>query len=99
MIKFEATNLEELEEETRLRANEISVAILTAICDAIDTGADAVSLNIISNLNLDIGVAKSGYLEALKLNIVRASEAEEFELCAKVDGYIKLLELEKQKEG
>lgn len=99
MIKFEATNFNELEEEARRRAHEISVATLTAICKGIEENADVVSLGILSSLDMDISVKKPDYLEALKLNISRAAEMEEFELCAKANEYIKLLETENEKEG
>lgn len=98
MIEFEATNLNELEEEARRRAHEISVATLTAICKGIEEDADVVSLGILSNLDMDINVKRPDYLEALKLNIGRAAEMEEFELCAKANKYIELLESEKEKE-
>lgn len=99
MIKFEATNLNELEEEARRRAHEISIATLTAICKGIDENADVVSLGILSQLDMDITVKRPDYLEALKLNIGRVAEMEEFELCAKANQYIELLELENNKEG
>jgi hypothetical protein len=99
MIKFEATNFNELEEEARRRAHEISIATLIAICKGIDEDADVVSLGILSSLDMDISVKRSDYLEALKLNIGRAAEMEEFELCAKANRYIELLELGNTTEG
>lgn len=99
MIKFEATNFNELEEEARRRAHEISVATLTAICRGIEEGADIVSLGILSQLDMDISVKKPNYLEALKLNIGRVAEMEEYELCAKANQYIELLESENDKES
>jgi hypothetical protein len=98
MIEFEATNYEELEEEAQRRAHEISIATLNAICNGIDEGADVISLGFLTNLNMDISVKRSDYLEALKLNIRRAAEVEEFELCAKVTEYIQILELSREKE-
>jgi hypothetical protein len=95
MIEFEATNYNELEEEAHRRAHEISVATLKAICKGIDEGADVVSLGYLANLNMDISVKRVDYIEALKLNLGRAAEVEEFELCAKATEYIKRLELEK----
>jgi hypothetical protein len=93
MIEFEATNFSELEQEASRRAHEISVATLTAVCKAIDENADIVSLGYLSQLNLDITVKRQDYLEALELNIDRAAEVEEFELCAKAQQYIKILKL------
>ena len=99
MIRFEATNFNELEEEAKRRAHEISVETIIAICKGMDENADVVTLGILSSLDLDISVKRPDYLDALKLNIGRAAEMEEFELCAKANMYIKLLELEKEKEG
>jgi hypothetical protein len=99
MIEFEATNYNELEEEAQRRAHEISVATLKAICKGIDEGADVISLGFLANLNMDISVKRADYLEALKLNLGRAAEVEEFELCARATEYIKKLESEKEKEG
>lgn len=99
MIKFESTNYNELVEEAKLKAHEISVATLNAICKGIEENADAVYLGVLSALDLEISIVKEDYLEGLKLNIARAAEMEEFELCAKANKYIELLELEKDKEG
>ncbi len=96
MIEFEATNLDEFEAEARRRAHEISVATLTAICKGIEENADVVSFGFLSKLNMDISVKKSNYLEALELNIGRAAEIEEFELCAKARNYIEQLKLERE---
>jgi excinuclease UvrABC helicase subunit UvrB len=96
MIKFEATNLEELEAEAFRRAHEISVATLKAVCKGIEEDADAVSLAILSNLDMDISVKRQDYLEALELNIDRAAEVEEFELCTKARDYINQLKQERK---
>lgn len=96
MIEFEATNFNELEEEARRRAHEISVATLTAICKGIEEEADVVSLGFLANLNMDITVKRADYLEALELNIGRVAEMEEYELCAKANKYIELLKQEKE---
>jgi hypothetical protein len=99
MIEFEATNLEELEEEAKQRAHEISISTVKAVCNAIEEDVDVVSLGILSNLNMDILVKRSNYLEALELNIGRVAEMEEFELCAKAKKYIEQLKFEKEQEG
>jgi hypothetical protein len=98
MIEFEARDYNELEEEAHRRAHEISVATLNAICKGIEEGADAVSLGYLANLDMDISVKKPDYLNALELNIGRAAEVEEFELCAKANRYILLLKNEGEKE-
>ena len=94
MIEFKATNFDELDEEARLRAAEVSVTVVSAVCKAIEEDVDVVSVGIISNLNLDLMISKDNFLEALELNIHRVEEAEEFELCAKALDYIKQLKAE-----
>jgi hypothetical protein len=81
MLYFEATNIEELEIEAQKRAHEVSVFTTTAIIEALNKGADKVVVGILSTLNLDLSVEKSGYLDALETNLVRCEEAEEYELC------------------
>lgn len=98
MIKFEAKDFNELEEEIAERLHEISVATLAAVCKGIEEDADAISLGFSSSLDINITVAKKNYLNALELNIQRAVEAEEFELCTKAQEYIKILKLEQEKE-
>ena len=81
MLYFEATNIEELEIEAQKRAHEVSVFTTTAIIEALNKGADKVVVGVLSTLNLDLSVEKSGYLDALETNLVRCEEAEEYELC------------------
>ena len=81
MLYFEATNIEELEIEAQKRAHEVSVFTTTAIIEALNKVADKVVVGILSTLNLDLSVEKSGYLDALETNLVRCEEAEEYELC------------------
>jgi hypothetical protein len=88
MINFEATNFEELQQEAQNKAHEISIATITAVCKGIEENADVVHLGILSSLNMDISVTSDNYLEALELNIPRATEAEEYELCARAIKHI-----------
>mgnify|MGYP000147022074 CR=1 FL=1 len=81
MLYFEATNLEELEEEARKRAHEVSVSTTRSIIKALESGADKVVVGVLKTMDLDLSVDKAGYLEALETNLVRVEEAEEFELC------------------
>ena len=81
MLYFEATNIEELEIEAKKRAHEVSVATTSSIIKALNKGADKVIVGVLSTLDLDLSVEKSGYLEALETNLVRCEESEEFELC------------------
>ena len=91
MLYFEATNIEELEIEAQKRAHEVSVFTTTAIIEALNKGADKVVVGILSTLNLDLSVEKSGYLDALETNLVRCEEAEEYELCKESIKWIKKL--------
>ena len=91
MLYFEATNIEELEIEAKKRAHEVSVATTTSIIDALTQGADKVVVGVLTTLNLDLSVEKSGYLEALETNLVRCEEAEEYELCKESIKWIKKL--------
>lgn len=96
MIEFNANNMEELEEEARLKATEISLAIVEGICNGLDEGADVVALGILSNLDMDITVKRENYLEALTLNIHRVEEAEEYELCSRAVKWIEHLQTEQE---
>ena len=44
MIEFNSDNLEDLEEEARNRAVEVSVSIVQGVCDGLDKGADVIAL-------------------------------------------------------
>lgn len=96
MIKLNATNLEELEQELNERATEVSVEVVKNVCKALEAGADKVSLAIISQLNMDLSVHRGGYLESLTVNLHRCELAEEFELCQEAQKWIKILEDERK---
>ncbi len=96
MLEFNANNMEELEEEARLKATEVSMAVVEGICNGLDEGADVIALGILSSLDMDITVKRENYLEALKLNLHRVENAEEFELCQRAVQWIKRLEIEQE---
>ena len=98
MLEFNAENFEELEEEVKLKATEISIAIVEGICNGLDAGADKISLGILSNLNMDISLHRTNYLEALTLNLHRVEDAEEYELCSRAVKWIDQLQTEQEKE-
>lgn len=98
MLEFNANNMEELEEEARLKATEISLAIVEGICNGLDEGADVVALGILANLDMDITVKRPNYLEALRLNLERVEKAEEYELCSRAVKWIEQLQVEQEKE-
>jgi len=96
MLEFNANNMEELEEEARLKATEVSLEVVEAVCNGLDEGADVVALGILSNLDMDITVRRENYLEALRLNIHRVEEAEEYELCSRAVKWIEILQTEQE---
>ena len=96
MLEFNANNMEELEEEARLKATEVSMAVVEGICDGLDNGADVIALGILNNLDMDITIKKENYLEALKINLHRVEKAEEFELCQRAVHWVKILEIEQE---
>ena len=91
MLYFKATNIEELEIEAQKRAHEVSVVTTSSIIKALEKDADKVVVGILSTLDLDLSVERSGYLEGLKTNLVRCEEAEEYELCKQSIKWIKKL--------
>ena len=88
MIEFNSQNMEDLEEEARSRATEISIAIVKGICNGLDQDADVVALGFMKAQKLDINVNRPDYLQALVLNVPRVEEAEEFELCQRAVKWI-----------
>tara|TARA_B100000900_G_scaffold53310_1_gene39517 strand:- start:176 stop:457 length:282 start_codon:yes stop_codon:yes gene_type:complete len=91
MLNFNAENIEDLEEEARERALEVSVEVTTAVIKALEAGTDKVIIGILSSLDMDLSVDKANYLEALETNLSRCAEAEEFELCDAASKWIKKL--------
>jgi uncharacterized membrane protein len=96
MIEFNSDNLEDLEEEARNRAVEVSVSIVQGVCDGLDKGADVIALGFMKAQNLDINVDKDNYLDALLLNLPRVEQAEEFELCQRAVKWIDKLKSESE---
>ncbi len=89
MLKFNARNIQELQEEVDMRAHEVSIAIVSSICDAMDSDVDHVEVGSIVGGGLSIGVGRADFISALKTNLTRCQEAEEFELCARAVRWIK----------
>ena len=94
MIEFNSQNMEDLEEEAKIRAIEVSLAIVECICNGLDQGADVIALGFMKAQNLDININKPDYLKALELNLPRVEEAEEFELCQRAVQWIDKLKSE-----
>ena len=91
MLQFESEDFDSLETEAHERAEEVGVATVKAICEGLELGVDVVNVGYMKNLNMDITCEKSGFLEALALNLNRCEAAEEYELCAKARKWIKTL--------
>ena len=92
MLNINAQNLEDLEQELNERAIEVSIEVIRSICQGLSVDADSVNLAIMSSIDMDLIVSKDKYLEALKLNLPRCEEAEEYELCQLAAEWIKKLE-------
>jgi len=91
MLEFKSNNYQELADEFNERSSEVSTEILLSVCDALDEDVDIVVLGFMINVNIAVNINKIGFLEALELNIKRAEEAEEYELCARARSWIKKL--------
>jgi hypothetical protein len=91
MLEFNASNLEELESEARLRAHEVSVYVVSGVIKALGSDVDKIIIGTLKSLDLDLSIDKSGYLECLETNLVRCEEAEEYELCKEAIVWIKKL--------
>jgi len=91
VLKFNAENIEDLEQEARDRAHEVSVEVITSVIKGLDAGVDRIVIGILTSLDMDLTVDKAGYLEALETNLARCEEAEEYELCKKAIYWIKKL--------
>ena len=99
MLEFNSENIEDLEEEAKLKATEISISIVKAVCNALEEGVDVEAMGFLKKLNMDISVKKENFLEALELNFQRVEDAEEFELCQKATEWMDILKSESEKEG
>jgi len=87
----------ELHKKLLERGNEFSLLICDGVCNALDKDIDEVTIEIELDdvLVMDVTCAREDYLEALKLNLPRVEEEEEYELCTRVVNHIKKLESEK----
>jgi len=99
MLEFNAENIEDLEEEAKLKATEISITIIESVCKALDEDVDVVAMGFLKKLNMDISVKRENYLEALELNFQRVEDAEEFELCQRASKWIDILRSDTEQES
>lgn len=95
MLRFNSDNIHDLQKEFNLRATEISIFIVESICNALDNNEDSVTIGEFDSVEVyDIGLhcSKPDYLEALKTNLPKCIDAEEYEVCAKARDWIIKLE-------
>tara|TARA_A100001518_G_C1176504_1_gene26133 strand:- start:170 stop:460 length:291 start_codon:yes stop_codon:yes gene_type:complete len=91
MLEFSADNMDQLEEECKLRAHEVSLATVKAIIAGCEADVDVVNIGFMKNLNMDITCERGGFIEALELNIPRCVELEEYELVIQANKWISKL--------
>lgn len=94
MLQFDSESIQELELLMRENATLVSTEIIKNICDALENDANVVDIGVLNKLNLNIQLKRDNYLEALKVNFVRIEKAELYELCARANKWIKVLESE-----
>lgn len=94
MLKFNAKDYNELEEELKIRHVEFSITILKSIINALEADMDTVVIGLMPSTGIEIRGSRENYIDALTLNLYAAKEEEEYELCAKVEKWIKILESE-----
>lgn len=91
MLRFNADNFEELQEEFNQKSLEISIEIVRSVIKGLEQGVDKVELGVMSKIDIVLSVHSDSYLEALRTNLKRCEAAEEFELCAKALEWINKL--------
>ena len=96
MIEYNSDNMDQLEEECKLRAHEVSLATVKAVIAGLEADVDVVNVGFLKKLNIEITCQKGGYLEALELNVGRCEEMEEYELCGQARKWISILEKEEK---
>ena len=94
-MEFNSDNMDQLEEECKLRAHEVSIATVKAVIAGLEQDVDVVNIGFMKNLNMDITCERGGFLEALELNVPRCEEVEEYELCGEARKWINKLKDEK----
>jgi len=95
MLEFNASNIEELEAEAKLREHEVAVYVVSGVIKALTNNVDKVVIGTLKSLDLDLSIEKAGYLEGLETNLLRCEEIEEYELCKEAISWIKKLRLAK----
>lgn len=98
MLRFSSDNINDLQEEFNLRSTEISLHIVKSICHALDNNIDKITIgefesDDIYNLGMELHCGNEDYLEALKTNLPKCIDAEEYEICASARDWISKLEI------
>lgn len=91
MLIFQANDIDELQVEMNERGTEVSIAILTMVCDSLENDVDIAEIAYIPALDMEISVKKPHFKDALLINLARCEEAEEYELCQKATSWIEKL--------
>ena len=94
MIRFNAKTEEEFQTEILERDQEIALEIVKCICDALDENVDKVIIGVIAEMGAELSAKREGFLEALKANLHKVEEAEDYELCSRTKIWIEKLETE-----
>jgi len=95
MLKFNSNNIQDLQEEFNLRATEISIHIISSVCVALEKDIDSITIGEFDTpeqYDLGLYCTKPDYLDALKTNLQKCIDAEEYEVCAKARDWITILE-------
>ena len=99
MIEFNSDNMDQLEEECRLRAHEVSLTTVKAVIAGLEAEVDVVNVGYLKKLNMEITCHRGGYLEALELNVLRCEEMEEYEICGQARKWIDILKKEEEENN
>tara|TARA_R100000278_G_scaffold122463_2_gene108717 strand:- start:1732 stop:2013 length:282 start_codon:yes stop_codon:yes gene_type:complete len=83
MLKFNAQNIDELQEECMSRSNEISLATVKSIIFACENNLEEVNVGSAENININITCKRDSFIQSLEINIPRCLEMEEYELVIK----------------
>tara|TARA_B100000287_G_C20579956_1_gene759945 strand:+ start:604 stop:894 length:291 start_codon:yes stop_codon:yes gene_type:complete len=95
MLRFNSTNINDLQEEFDLRSTEISIHIVKSVCHALENKIDSITIGQFDTpeqYDLGLYCTEPDYLEALKTNLPKCIIAEEYEICASARDWISRLE-------
>ena len=91
MINFEASNLEDLQNEVLVQKHKVAIGIVESICTALDNDINTTEVDIIAGGDITISAVREDFQNALQFNIGRCEESEEYELCDRATRWIERL--------